>query len=94
MVFNIKFSIQSDGYFVVWHNATSAADAPVVEYRGTTAWRDASPRFYSKIGLYRDAWPTSWTSFWDDYTIGSSFEEVSPTRFDAPATRPPGNRNR
>jgi hypothetical protein len=82
MIFNINFSTMADGYFVVWHNATSQADQPIVAYSGPTAWRDASPRFYSKIGLYRDAWPTSWSSFWDDYTIGYSFDAVNPKRFD------------
>ncbi len=35
-----------------------------------------------RAGLYRDRWPEPMTIYFDNYTVGESFEAVDPARFD------------
>ena len=80
MIFNFKFtSDKNSGYINVWHNHTK-----IVEYSGQTAYNDqGTPQFYHKFGMYRDVWNTSWTIFFDNYSIGKSYKQVDPSRFDS-----------
>jgi hypothetical protein len=62
MIYNIKFSPNDDGYLRVWHNGSM-----IIDYTGRTSYAYMAPRFYSKFGLYRDSWNTSWTCFVDKF---------------------------
>ena len=79
LIFNFKFtSNEKDGYVNVWHNHSQ-----IIQYKGKTAYDDqGTPQFYHKFGLYRDVWNSSWTIFFDNYSIGKSKKQVDPSRFD------------
>jgi hypothetical protein len=78
LVVNVKFTTDETGYIGVWVNGTK-----YVDFKGRTAYKEAGAEtvFYNKVGLYRDAYPTIWTMFFDNYEIGSSFASVDPATF-------------
>lgn len=84
LVFHIRFAKDESGAFSMWINGTRH-----VNFSGRTAYREpgAGDAFYNKIGLYRDAVPTSWHAFIDNYEIGRSYADIDPATFD---TRHPG----
>jgi hypothetical protein len=77
MVYHLRFSTGPDGIVEVWMNGNQ-----VVTYRGVTAFSTGERLIYSKIGLYRDRWKEPMTLYFDNYTMGESFEAVDPARFD------------
>ena len=61
MIYNIRFSPYIEkGYFKAWHNGSL-----IIDYSGRTSYAYMSQRFYNKFGIYRDAWNSSWTIFFD-----------------------------
>lgn len=74
-VFQIKFS--KNGYTTAWMDGRR-----VFKYKGRTLLACGDNSFYHKIGLYRDEWPQDMAIYIDNYTRGSSFDEVNPARFD------------
>jgi hypothetical protein len=76
MVYHIRFSLD-DGYVEVWMNGTQ-----IVSHQGPTAFKDGENGFYNKFGLYRDRWEEPMTIYFDNYTLGDSFETVNPARYD------------
>jgi len=77
MVFQVRFSEDRDGLVNVWMNGK-----PVAKYSGPLAEPGYKNGFYHKIGLYRDRIKQPMTVYFDNYTVGSSFEAVDPARFD------------
>jgi hypothetical protein len=80
MIFRVRYSPQKDGAVEVWMNGKR-----VTSYAGPLAEIDGKNAFYNKIGLYRDRLKQPMTIYFDNYTIGSSFEAVDPARFDKKA---------
>jgi hypothetical protein len=77
MIYHARYSAEQDGIFQVWMNGKQ-----VVSYSGPLADRDAKNAFYHKIGLYRDCIPEPMTIYFDNYTMGETFQSVDPARFD------------
>jgi hypothetical protein len=77
MVYHARFSAGADGLVEVWMNGKR-----VVRRKGANCFKDGENRVYNKFGLYRDRWKDPMTIYFDDYTLGESFEAVDPARFD------------
>jgi hypothetical protein len=77
MVYHLRLSRGDQGLVEVWMNGVQ-----VVSHRGPTASAAGKDWIYNKIGLYRDRWADPMTIYFDNYTVGASFEAVDPARFD------------
>jgi hypothetical protein len=77
MVYHIRYSTGEDGRIEVWMDGQR-----VVSYEGPTASEKGADRFYHKVGLYRDRWKEPMTMHVDNYTLGDSFDQVDPSKFD------------
>lgn len=79
IVYHIRFSNENDGFVEVWINGKRE-----VNHRGITAHSTGEDLFYNKFGLYRDRWKSPMTIYFDEYTLGSNYEDVDPARLDRP----------
>lgn len=77
MVYHFRYSPGEDGRIEVWMDGRR-----VVSYEGSTASAKGTALFYHKLGLYRDRWKAPMTLYVDNYTVGESFDQVDPSRFD------------
>ena len=77
MVFHVRFATDASGLIEVWRSGERVA-----HISGPTASAGGKPFFYHKLGLYRDRMAEPMTVYVDEYTLGGSFEEVDPARFD------------
>ncbi|MFG0318273.1 MAG: heparin lyase I family protein, partial [Planctomycetota bacterium JB042] len=75
MLFHVRFSAGSDGLVEVWMNGRRVA-----RVAGPTASPEGEPRFYHKVGLYRDRMAAPMTVYLDDYALGPRREDVDPAR--------------
>ncbi len=64
MEYTIGFSTDDRGFVRVLMDGKE-----VVTYSGPTAFTQGTNRFYNKIGLYRDRWPTPMTIYFDNYEL-------------------------
>jgi hypothetical protein len=76
MVFHVRFAHDSSGFVDVWMDG-----AAVVCFAGPTASPRGAETFYHKVGLYRDTMQAPMTIHVDNYTLGSSFDAVDPSRW-------------
>lgn len=49
--------------------------------KGPQCFPGGEDRIYHKFGLYRDGWKEPMTIYFDNYTVGDSYEAVDPARF-------------
>src|SRR5580658_877037 len=77
-----RYSTNNDGCVQVWMNGRE-----VVSYKGPLGDPKAKNAFYHKIGLYRDRMAEPMTIYFDNYTMGNSYDEVDPARFEPGARR-------
>jgi hypothetical protein len=77
MVYHLRYSPGEDGRIEVWMDGQR-----VLSYEGPTASKQGNDRFYHKVGLYRDRWKEPMTLYVDNYTVGESFDQVDPSKFD------------
>ena len=77
MVYHARFSAGGDGRVEVWMNGKRVA-----AHAGPNCFKDGEDLVYNKFGLYRDRWKDPMTIYFDNYTVGESFEAVDPRRFD------------
>jgi hypothetical protein len=77
MIYHARYSPGEDGIFQVWMDGKE-----VVSYTGPLADPDHKNAFYDKIGLYRDRVPQLMTIYYDNYTMGNTYQSVDPARFD------------
>ena len=78
MIYSIRFSTESDGHVRAWMNGKQ-----ILDYHGPTALKPGIDRIYNKFGLYRDRWAEPMTVYFDNYTVGTGYNDVDPARFDA-----------
>lgn len=79
MIVNVNFSPDPRvGHMYAYVNGYLSAI-----HVGRTAYANpaGSSSFYNKLGIYRDAYNTSWTMFLDNYKIGQSYDEVDPSTY-------------
>jgi hypothetical protein len=79
-VYRARYSTGDDGLFQVWMNGHLA-----VSYCGPLADPGSKNAFYHKIGLYRDRMKEPMRIYFDNYSMGTNYDSVDPTRFDANA---------
>lgn len=77
MIWHVKFSPGADGRVELWMDGHQ-----YVSYSGPTSVKNGKNSFYHKIGLYRDRWKEPMTVYFDNYTLGRSYNAVDPARFD------------
>jgi hypothetical protein len=77
VVCHARFSRGGDGLVEMWMNGKK-----VLTHKGPQCFPGGEDAVYHKFGLYRDRWKEPMTIYFDNYTIGGSFEAVNPARFD------------
>jgi hypothetical protein len=75
-----RYSPDKDGLFQLWMNGTQVAS-----YSGPLADPANKNAFYHKIGLYRDRLKQPMRIYFDNYSMGSSYDSVDPKRFESNA---------
>ena len=69
LVCRSRYSTNNDGCVQVWMNGRE-----VVSYKGPLGDPNAKKAFYHKIGLYRDRMAEPMTIYFDNYTMGNSYD--------------------
>ena len=77
MICYSRYATNSDGRVQIWMDGKE-----VVSYQGPLADPTAKNGFYHKIGLYRDRMARPMTIYFDNYTMGNSYQEVDPAKFE------------
>lgn len=71
-------NVCSEGIVRTWLNGSLA-----MEFRGKTSLTcSVGSTFDFHVGLYRDEWNKPWTIYLDNWSVGKSYKEVDPARFD------------
>jgi hypothetical protein len=75
MMYRVRYA-ERGGLVEVWMNGKK-----VVSYAGPLGSGSARNFMYHKIGLYRDKMKEPMTIYFDDYRMGPTINEVSPSKF-------------
>lgn len=78
LVYNIKWTKNDDGYLNLWYNGQQ-----IIEYKGQTYWEGERRAPFIKLGMYVAGIDASWKTnthviYFDEYSRGSSYEDVAP----------------
>ena len=71
-VYHVKWSYRDDGFVEMWWNGDQ-----VIGYKGPVGYNDDEGPFF-KYGIYRDDVPETYVMYFDEFRIGSSYDEVNP----------------